>query len=132
MSGDPSDFENYINGGHSAANIYVFSKVDSSATFEDLIERMKLEIARVMPPDVHVSVGGGVPASTALNQIMVHSKILNIVQIAGAVFVISALVFRSAVAGALVLLPLALTVVVNFGVMGWLGMRLNIPTRSRW
>src|SRR5207248_2726046 len=70
---------------------------------------------------------GGVPASAALNQIMVHSKILNIVQIAGAVFVIAALVFRSAVAGALVLLPLALTVVVNFGVMGWLGMRLNIP-----
>jgi len=127
MSGDPSDFENYINGRHSAANIYVFSKVDSSATIEDLIERMNLEIAKIMPSDVHVSVGGGVPASAALNQIMVHSKILNIVQIAGAVFVISALVFRSAVAGALVLLPLALTVVVNFGVMGWLGMRLNIP-----
>ena len=127
LSGDPSDFENYINGRHSAANIYVFSKVDSSATIEGLIERMNLEIARIMPSDVHVSVGGGVPASAALNQIMVHSKILNIVQIAGAVFVIAALVFRSAVAGALVLLPLALTVVVNFGVMGWLGMRLNIP-----
>jgi len=127
MSGNPTDFENYINGNHSAANIHVFSKADNSARAVKMIERMRLEIAEVMPPDIQVSVGGSVPAGAALNEIMVHSKILNIVQIGSVVFVISALVFRSLLAGALVLLPLALTVLVNFGVMGWSGMRLNIP-----
>jgi predicted RND superfamily exporter protein len=59
---------------------------------------------------------------------MVHGKILNILQIGAVVFVISALVFRSFVAGFLVLVPLLIAVIANFGTIGWSGMLLNIPT----
>lgn len=59
---------------------------------------------------------------------LVRDKLLNIAQIAGVVFVIAALVFRSASAGLLVMLPLAIAVLVNFGLLGWLGIPLNVPT----
>jgi outer membrane lipoprotein-sorting protein len=58
----------------------------------------------------------------------VRDKILNIAQLAGVIFVVASLVFRSPLAGALVLLPLLLAVLVNFGMMlGWGGILLNIP-----
>jgi len=44
------------------------------------------------------------------------------------VFIAAALVFRSLIAGVLVVTPLLLSVLVNMGLMGWLGMRLNVPT----
>lgn len=66
----------------------------------------------------------------ALNQVMVHSKILNIVQICSVVFFITSLVFRSVVAGLLVLTPLLLAVLANFGLMGLTGIKLNVPTSS--
>ena len=36
--------------------------------------------------------------------------------------------FRSFVGGVLVLLPLLIAVVANFGIMGWSGILLNVPT----
>lgn len=64
----------------------------------------------------------------ALNEIMVKEKILNILQIMGTVLVISSLVFRSVTAGLLILVPLLAAVMVNFGVMGLLGIPLQIST----
>jgi uncharacterized protein len=44
------------------------------------------------------------------------------------VFVVASLVFRSFAAGLLVITPLLLSVIVNVGLMGLLGLRLNVPT----
>ena len=57
----------------------------------------------------------------ALTDTMVKGKIHNIMQIALAIFVISALAFRSLTAGVIVLAPLAMAVLAVFGVMGACG-----------
>ena len=46
------------------------------------------------------------------------------------IFVLSALVFRSFAAGLLVLAPLVCAVLVNLGVMGWVGSWLSFATAS--
>jgi outer membrane lipoprotein-sorting protein len=46
------------------------------------------------------------------------------------ILVVTSLVFRSLLAGLLVLLPLAFAVLVNFALMGLTGMRLNIATAT--
>jgi predicted RND superfamily exporter protein len=66
----------------------------------------------------------------ALNETMAYGKIQNIVQIAGMIFLISALVFRSFVGGAFVILPLVLTVIVNFALLGFSRTALDIPTSA--
>ncbi|MGC2167098.1 MAG: outer membrane lipoprotein-sorting protein [Gallionella sp.] len=128
MSGEPGDFDTYVDYGYRAANITAFLKTDSSAYVETLIAKLNAFAATRFGSDIHFGVGGGVPQSAALNEAMVHGKILNIVQIAAVVFVISSLVFRSLIAGLLVLSPLLVAVLANFGVMGWSGILLNIPT----
>jgi hypothetical protein len=74
-----------------------------------------------------VAIGGSVPQTTALTEVMVHGKIKNIVQVVAILFILSALLFRSLTAGAVVLIPVVFTVLFNFGVMGLCGVPLNIP-----
>ncbi len=127
MSGEPGDFDSYVDYDYKVANLTVFLKTDSSAYVQELIAKLKDFTKQKLPGTVTVSFGGSVPAGAGLTEVMVHDKVLNIVQIASVVFVVSSLVFRSLIGGLLVLTPLLLAVLANFGVMGWSGMRLNIP-----
>jgi predicted RND superfamily exporter protein len=66
----------------------------------------------------------------ALNEVMVTGKLFNIGSIAASIYLISSLVLGSALAGLLVLIPLSLAVLANFGVMGLTGIRLDIGTAA--
>jgi hypothetical protein len=128
MSGEPGDFDSYVDYGYRLANLTVFLKTDSSAYVEKLIGMINVFSASHFDKDIHIRIGGSVPQGAALNEIMVHGKILNILQIAAVVFIISSFIFRSGIAGLLVLLPLLIAVLTNFGLMGWTGIPLNIST----
>jgi predicted RND superfamily exporter protein/outer membrane lipoprotein-sorting protein len=128
MSGEPGDFDSYVDYTYQSANIWVFLKTDSSAYFEDLKGRLTDFIGARFGDAVQVKIGGSVAQGAAINEAMVQGKILNILQFGGVILLVTALAFRSLAAGLLVLAPLALVVVTNFGVMGWTGVRLDIAT----
>jgi predicted RND superfamily exporter protein len=128
MSGDPGDFDSLVDYPYRNAVIQAFVKSDSSAFVAHLKDRLEAHFARAYGPEVKVSIGGSVTQAAALTEVMLRGKALNVLQVALVVFVVSTLLFRSVVAGALVLVPLALTLAANFGVMGLLGVPLNIPT----
>ena len=128
LSGEPGDFDSYVDYEYRSANIWVFLKTDSSAYIEDLIARLEMSSPGVFGNLVKVRIGGSVPQTAALNTTMVRGKTLNIVQFGGVIYLITSLVFRSALAGLLVLVPLTLAVLANFGVMGWAGIRFDIGT----
>jgi predicted RND superfamily exporter protein len=128
ISGSPSDFDAYVDNDYSKANLTVYLKSDSSRYVEVLIKEINAFTKDRMNGKIKVRVGGSVPQSAALSEVMVRDKLLNIAQIGGVVFVISALMFRSLIGGLLVLLPLLVAVIANFGLMGWSGILLNVPT----
>ena len=126
LSGEPGDFDSYVDNDYRLANMTVFMKTDSSAYLEELLPKLKAFAAERLGERAKLNIGGSVPQGAALNEAMVQGKILNIVQIGAVVFIISSLVFRSLLAGLMVLLPLLMAVIANFGVMGFTGMYLNI------
>jgi predicted RND superfamily exporter protein/outer membrane lipoprotein-sorting protein len=126
ISGEPGDFDTYVDYGYKTASITVYLKTDSSAYLQELIGKINAKAIPLFGSDVKIGIGGSVPQGSALNEVMVRSKIFNIAQIGAVVLVISSLVFRSLLAGFLVLTPLLLAVLVNFGLMGWTGILLNI------
>lgn len=128
LSGDARDLESFVDDTYQRANLKIFVKRDDSTYIQQLIAFAQAEAAKALPPGVVVSIGGGVAEAAALNEVLVHDKLLNIAQIAAVVFLISCAVFRSIVAGLLVMLPLAVAVIANFGLLGWLGIPLNVPT----
>lgn len=128
MSGDPGDFDTYVDYEYQSAVIWAYLKTDSTAYIERIIADLRPFVAQQFPSDYRISIGGGMAQGAALNEVMVEGKLLNIGSIAATIYVISSLVLRSGLAGLLVLIPLTLSVAANFGVMGLTGIRLDIGT----
>ena len=128
MSGEPGDFDSYVDYDYRLANMVVFSHSDSTLEMRKLWDEVQAFAKKTFPPNIQIGVGGSVAQSAAITEVIVKDKILNVVQIASVVFVVASLVFRSLAAGLLVITPLLLSVIINVGLMGLLGLRLNVPT----
>jgi uncharacterized protein len=128
LSGELEDLDSYVDDRYRSANILVLLKTDSTAYTQELISKLKTILPAEFGGQVRIEFGGDLAETAALTETIVHEKLLNIVQIAAVILVITSLVFRSLMAGILVLVPLALAVLANFGLMGLLGIRLNIAT----
>ena len=130
LSGGPSDFDAYVDSGYRNAVVTAYLREENSQYLGDLNQRLHAFLATAYPPGIEVLVGGNVMSPVALNEILVGNKLLNIAQIALAVFVVSSILFRSVLGGALVLVPLVLAVAGNFGLMGWAGIPLQVATAT--
>lgn len=126
-SGEPGDFDSYVDSDYRKAVIQVFFKSDDTSLIAKTVKDIENFAGRTFPPGVSAKVGGGAIGTLALTEEMVRTKLLNILAIMLCVFLVTAIIFRSILAGLLVLVPLAATVAVNFGIMGWLGIPMNIP-----
>src|SRR6185369_8337 len=67
-------------------------------------------------------------SSAALTEVMVRGKLLNMLQIAAIIILVSAIMLRSVAAGFLIAAPLGTAVAVNLGVMGLAHVPLDIVT----
>jgi predicted RND superfamily exporter protein len=128
MSGDPEDLSSQIDNHHRTAVLRTFVTRDSTEYGEGLIARSRRYIADTFPRGYTVQYSGIIASNAALTDVMVHGKILNMLQIAAIIILMAAFLLRSLVAGFLIAVPLAMAVIVNFGVMGILGIPLDIVT----
>src|SRR5438094_444233 len=128
LSGGSEDFDTLIDPDHRAAKVRLLIHEDSTYFGQRLIAVAQGVVARTFPPGYRVRYTGSLASTAAATEVMVHGKIRNILQIALITFCIAALLLRSVTGGLLVATPLALTVAVNFGVMGLLGIPLDTVT----
>jgi predicted RND superfamily exporter protein len=127
ISGEPGDFDAYMDNDFKTLKITLLLKNGGSAQVRTLLDTLQAHTAKAFGPGVRVSFGGEAAQTIALSDTLIKGKLLNIVQMAMAVFAISALAFRSPLAGLIVLAPLACAVLAVFGVMGAAGIPLNVP-----
>lgn len=127
LSGDPDDFSTHVDYGYQRAKISIMLRTNSNAEIEQLVRELRQSAELYFPAGTAVSFGGEVAQTLAVTEVMVRSKLLNIVQILGVIFAVSVVAFRSFLAGALVLTPLLVVLSLVFGVMGYFGVPLNIP-----
>lgn len=127
MSGEPTDFDRYVDPQYRYASITAFLRSDSSLDAEHMVDDIRRMLRDEDLGGIRVEFGGSVLQSTALAEVLVAGKLKNIAQICLVVFLVSCLVFRSLWGGVLVVLPLALTAAANFGLMGLLNIPLNTP-----
>ena len=128
----PDGLSAFVDANYQRSVIRALSKTDSAAFSRDLLHRAQAyadQRFRGLPVSVEIA-GGTLGVQTAMNDVVVHEKIVNMIQVGSIIFVLSALVLRSFVGGIFVLLPLALAVVVNLGVMGWSHTWLDMTTAA--
>lgn len=127
-SGDPQDFDSFVDNDYQKAALWVYLKDDSTAYAETLYHQAQKIIATSFPPDVTVRIGGSLPQTIAINEVLTRGKFENMAQMVLVVFLLSSLALRSFVGGLFVAVPLMMIILANFGLMGWLGVPLDMGT----
>jgi len=130
LSGSPQDFDSYVNTDYSSAAIWVFLKTDSTNYVKSIDSQVSKLIAEEFPSNIRVRMGGSLPQTIAGNDALTIDKFKNIAQMALVVFFLSAIILKSIVGGIFVTTPLLVVVLANFGIMGWLGIPLDMGTMS--
>src|SRR6266404_870427 len=130
LSGDPQDFDSYVDNNYGRAAIWAYLKSDSTSYADALAHKVQTFVTEHFPPGVTVEMGGSLPEIIALNQVVIRDKFQNISQMGLVVFVLGAIMFRSLMAGLFVVTPLIAVTIANFGLMGWIGTPLDMPAIS--
>src|SRR5262249_8165884 len=101
MAAGPDGLSAFVDANYQRAVIRGLSKTDTavfSRNFIDQIQQFVAERFRGLPVTLGIA-GGTIGVQTAMNDIVVHEKIVNIVQVGAIIFALSALVMRSFVGG---------------------------------
>ncbi len=128
LSGGPEDLDSQIDPEHRTAPIRTFMKDDSTEYAQALISSVRAFVAERFPTGYSVAYSGTNASNAALTEVLVRGKLLNMVQISGIITLVAGIMLQSAVGGLLVAAPLLMAVVVNLGVMGFVGVPLDIVT----
>jgi predicted RND superfamily exporter protein len=128
MSGDPSDFKNVVDYDYREANVTVRMESISSRELGEVVEKIEAYAKSKTEAGITANVTGSSYLFKVLTDLLVKGQILNIISSLAAVWLIVALIFRSVGAGGYSIIPLSLTIGLNFGLMGWLNIPLDTAT----
>ncbi|MDR0320078.1 MAG: MMPL family transporter [Treponema sp.] len=93
-----------------------------------IVDEIYRYLSEHAPPNVNVTVGGSTLVEGSINTLIVQSQLTSILISLICVFIIVSAFNRSWVAGLISILPLSISVLVNFAVMGFVGIKLNLGT----
>jgi predicted RND superfamily exporter protein len=80
------------------------------------------------PRNVETIVGGSAIVESSLNRLVIRSQLSSVIISVLVVFIIIALANRSVAAGIVGITPLSICILINFAIMGFAGIKLNIGT----
>jgi predicted RND superfamily exporter protein len=130
--GNSPAFERFIDREYAHSLLVAYLRDDDSARVGPLVERARAWVAANPPPSgVQVLIAGGAgPTVLAVNQHTTHTKVLNILLVLTAIYLVSSLVLRSPLGGLYVITPIAASIALLFGLLGWLGIRLDMGSAT--
>jgi predicted RND superfamily exporter protein len=128
MSTSPTTFKAIVTQDYRMANVLVRTKLTGSRAIEDTLARIRAYIAEHFPAELHVHATGNLVLLSGTTSDIVTGQIESLSLALGVIFVVMSLMFLSARVGFLAILPNVLPIVIFFGVMGWLGILLNLGT----
>ncbi len=127
MSGDAEDFEKLVDFPYRHAQIAARINKGSSSAARDVIRHIRAY--RDEHPDAPIRhIGGLVDILADLVDYIARGQITSLLLSMLIIGVLVALLMRSVAAGLMAMIPLALAMLVLFGIMGYLNIELNIPT----
>jgi predicted RND superfamily exporter protein len=125
MSGNPEDFERLVDFNYEKTQFMV--QINNGAT--PVVNTIVKKIKDIQKGDPSIKIVGGYAAIFAeLANTIIKGQVESIVFALVAIIVLVILLFRSPVAGALSSIPLVISIVLGFGLMGVTGIRLDIAT----
>jgi predicted RND superfamily exporter protein len=130
--GSSPAFERFIDREYAKSLLVAYLRDNDSARVGPLIDRARAWVAANPPPaGVRTLIAGGAgPTVHAINEHTTHTKVLNILLVLAAIYAVSSIVLRSPLSGVYVITPIATSLVLLFGFLGWTGIRLDMGSAS--
>jgi hypothetical protein len=130
--GDSPAFERFTDRPLSKGLVLAYLRDDDAARVGPLVRRLQAWVAAHPAPDgVRTLVAGGAgPTVLALNQHTTYGKLVNMLAVLAAIYAVASAVLRSPLGGLYVVLPIAISIVILFGILGWAGIRLDMGSAS--
>ncbi|MHB9291962.1 hypothetical protein Holit_01050 [Hollandina sp. SP2] len=95
---------------------------------QNVINAVNEYVAANFPKNVRVFVGGGAIQEGSVSNLVMNSQIISILVSIIIVMIIVAFSYKSLAAGLIAALPLAIAIIANFAVMGFLNITVNVAT----
>jgi predicted RND superfamily exporter protein len=120
----------YYNNPFEPTSIRTMIQVRATGNKEtmEVIDIINEYVKANFPKNVRIMIGGGATQEMAITELILNSQIISIFISVLMVFLIITFSHKSPVAGIIGAAPLALAILCNFAVMGFLGIKLNLGT----
>ncbi len=127
MSGDPEDFERMVDFNYQHAQLTARINTLSTEAVKRVMKFIHANLKK-RPQGMFPLVGGFVDLLSELVDAIINGQVVSLSLSLLLVSLLVMLLFRSVVAGLLAVIPLSLSMLLLFGLMGYLGIELNIAT----
>ncbi len=125
---DSEDTEDYINSDYDHARLSIRISVHGSGQQQLLIERIQVFLDQIDHRNLEIRITGDAVEQVSVIDAIVKSQIYSLALATFVICVIMFLVFRSVAIAALSMLPNLFPILLNFGIMGALGIPLDTGT----
>lgn len=128
VSQEPDQFNSVIDYDFQRCKVGIFTSTIDSIQLEDIYHSLYEYTRKNMEHGLKADFGGRSMVWIAQNHYIIRGKIINIIVNTFLIWGICALAFWSLRVGFVSIVPLTVATVMTFGVMGWLGIRLDMTT----
>jgi predicted RND superfamily exporter protein len=128
IDASPATFKGVVTADFGKASILVRTNLSGSRAIEKTLADIREYVAGHFPADLPVQLTGNLVLLTGTTSDIVAGQIESLGIALGVIFAVMALMFLSVRIGFLAIVPNLLPIIIFFGVMGWLGILLNLGT----
>jgi predicted RND superfamily exporter protein len=121
-------FSGFMTPELSKANILLLTHMSSTKDFLAAREKILAHAGQYFPEHLQVEATGFGMAVSASSQLLTMGQIKSLTLSLGLIFVVMYLLFLSGKVGLIAILPNCFPILMNFGIMGWLGIPLSSST----
>ncbi|MCP4301776.1 MAG: MMPL family transporter [Gammaproteobacteria bacterium] len=127
-SGDPNDLDNFIDREEGQANIWLQMKGGDNRQMQDVENRLAEFVqANPLPTGLSLQLSGLTYINKVWQDLMVTGMLKAVLGSFLVVFLLMLLEFRSLTFGVLAMVPLTGSIVLTYGLVGWIGLDYNMP-----
>ncbi len=125
MSGNPEDLEQFVDFGYENQLLTVQFKAKNLKEMNEITENITRS---ALENKADITIGGYSMIEKEMSESILIGQIYSLIFAFLSILILLSLIFRSIVAGIIGSIPLLFAVFCIFGLMGWLGIELNIVT----
>lgn len=129
-AGKPENIEAFIDNPRRTAKINIFLKTASSTIIRGVQARAQEYITQNFPEGVKADLTGQSQLTLTVLGFLVNTQLSSLLSSLVVIFLMIALLARSVVEGVFSIVPLATAILLNFGIMGWFRIPIDISTST--